>query len=482
MSNRILKRKREEIENLDDFQNKKKLPNSFDGPKPELDLFVVPSTNTSVEEGCWGEYLPLVITNTGPLEFRVSSSESGYIDLSRTCLYLSVKIINKTTNQVIDSKDVVAPTNNFLHSLFSQIDVDFNGTNFETSNNTYAYKAYLTDLLNYGEDSKSTLLQSSLFYKDTAFHMNETKIPAVKIEASSSADVSKTKQDTTVKTEENLNEGFVKRRDVLIKGNGTLDMIGKIHCDIFNSNRYLLNNVSMFIRFTRAKDNFCLISDKDDYVVHIEKARLLIRRVQISPSVQTGHDMALARTNAKYPIKRVIVKSFLITKGIKDETITNINTNVLPNRIVIGMVDNQAFNGAIKRNPFNFHHYNLSSIGVLVDGKNSVYGQPIEFDFKNRKFIRGYYSLFENIDKPVFATGNGISRSDYDGGYTLLAFDLTPDLSSGEQFNLIKNGNLSIALKFDEAVPDPLTLIVYMEYDNMIEISSSRQVTLDYQV
>jgi len=29
------------------------------------------------------------------------------------------------------------------------------------------------------------------------------------------------------------------------------------------------------------------------------------------------------------------------------------------------------------------------------------------------QYIRGYYSLFENIDKPVFATGNDISRLDY---------------------------------------------------------------------
>uniref|UniRef100_K1QKQ6 Uncharacterized protein n=1 Tax=Magallana gigas TaxID=29159 RepID=K1QKQ6_MAGGI len=34
------------------------------------------------------------------------------------------------------------------------------------------YKAYIQNLLNYGQDAKSTQLQSSLFYKDDAFNMD----------------------------------------------------------------------------------------------------------------------------------------------------------------------------------------------------------------------------------------------------------------------------------------------------------------------
>jgi hypothetical protein len=445
--------------------NKISLPDSYSAPKSELDLFVVPSTNTSIEEGSWGEYLPI-------------SSLEG-IDLSKTSLHLVASIRSKSDNKIIQIQDhVVAPVNNFFHSLFSQIDVDFNGTNFETSNNTYAYKAYLTDLLNFGEDSKNTILQSSLFYKDTAGKMDELSI---------ASEITKTEnveggQPITTTIKQKINEGLKKRRDIIMSSNGVIDMISKIHCDIFNSNKYLLDNVSMNVKFSRSKDEFCLMSNNDSFSVKIDKAVLLVRKVQISPSVIVGHSLALEKTTAKYPIKRVQVKSFIIEQAVSNSIVNNVNSTVLPNRIVIGLVENSSYNGSFRKNPFNFQHFNLNKIAILVNSKNAVYNKPIELDFTNGKYIRGYYSLFEGIDKPIFATGNGISREDYAQGYTLFAFDLTPDLSSSEEFNLLKTGNLSIDLSFKEPLTSPLSLIAYLEFDNMIEINSKRQVTLDYQV
>ena len=62
--------------------------------------------------------------------------------------------------------DNVAPTNLFLHALFSQVDFCMKNTVVTTSNNTYPYKAYIETLLNYGEEAKDTQLTASLWYKD----------------------------------------------------------------------------------------------------------------------------------------------------------------------------------------------------------------------------------------------------------------------------------------------------------------------------
>ena len=55
--------------------------------KSELDLFSVPPTQTSIENGTWVEYHPL--TNVGddsPIEFDVNGTGEDYIDLANTCL------------------------------------------------------------------------------------------------------------------------------------------------------------------------------------------------------------------------------------------------------------------------------------------------------------------------------------------------------------------------------------------------------------
>ena len=66
------------------------------------------------------------------------------------------------------ANETVDPVNNFLHSLFSQVDVTLNGTLITSSMNTYAYRAYLETLLSYGPAAKRSQLTASLFYKDEA--------------------------------------------------------------------------------------------------------------------------------------------------------------------------------------------------------------------------------------------------------------------------------------------------------------------------
>ncbi|CAH3149227.1 unnamed protein product, partial [Porites lobata] len=66
--------------------------------------------------------------------------------------------------------------------------------------------------------------------------------------------------------------------------------------------------------------------------------------------------------------------------------------------------------------------------------------------------------------------GNQISRSDYGSGYTAFCFDLSPDHCSGDHFELIKQGNLRAELHFKEPLANTVNLIVYAEFQNVIEI------------
>ena len=42
----------------------------------------------------------------------------------------------------------------------------------------------------------------------------------------------------------------------------------------------------------------------------------------------------------------------------------------IPNRIFVGMVENVSFTGQYDKNPYNFKHFNLSSIGIYVNGES----------------------------------------------------------------------------------------------------------------
>ena len=103
-------------------------------------------------------------------------------------------------------------------------------------------------------------------------------------------------------------------------------------------------------------------------------------------------------------------------------------------------------------------------------------------NFTNELYQKAYYSLFNGLVKAGLDIGNQITRSDYANGYALFAFDLTPDVCNGDHFNLVKNGNLRISLVFDGHLGSNINCIVYMEYENIIEINKSRNILWDFKV
>jgi len=77
------------------------------------------------------------------------------------------------------------------------------------------------------------------------------------------------------------------------------------------------------------------------------------------PSVFLAHATALERGTAKYPTRRVVCKSFAIPQNYLDVNHEKLFSGQLPTRIVVGLVDNRAFNGHREQNPFNFQHTHI---------------------------------------------------------------------------------------------------------------------------
>ena len=305
----------------------------------------------------------------------------------------------------------VGPVNNFLHSLFSQVDVFFNNKLVTPSSNCYAYRSYIETLLNYSSPAKESHLTCALFYADQPGRMN----------AAANAPAGES------------NSGLVKRRSFILNGQA-LDMIGHLHCDVFNQDKMLINGVEVRVRLTRSKDEFCLMDASEGglFRVNITDATLIMRRVKVSPGVLLAHSRGLSKTTAKYPITRVEIKNFNLQAGIMSTSLDNIFLGQLPKRIIVGFVDNRAFNGNRTLNPFNFEHINLSYLSLYVDGvqvpsKPLTPRQPAN---ANRLSIECFQTLFTGTGVHFSDTGCGINRENYDQGYFLTCHDLTSDLTT----------------------------------------------------
>lgn len=431
-------------------------PHSPDCLKTELDLLAVPPTQTAVQNGLWIEHHPIAtLSDTAPIEFHVSGSGDDYLDLANTFLYISAAIVHADdTALVADEK--VGPVNLWLHSLFSQMDVSLNNTLVSSSTNTYAYRAFLETLLSFGPAAKDAFLTSSLWHQDTA--------------------------GFTAKADRANNKGFGARALRTDKSK-VVHMMGRLHADLFFQDRYLINGVNLRLRLVRSKDSFSLLASDPagtkDYKIKLHSAVLFCRKVRIQPAVQLAHIKALEKAPAKYPIRRAQTKIFSVTQGNLVVNQENLFLGPLPRRIVLGCVSNAAFNGDQQLNPFHFHHFDINFLALYVDGKQ-VPAKPLQPDFAAQDYVRSYLSLFNGTGRMHRDAGNAISFQDYGKGYTLFAFDLTPDLSDQNHFELVKEGNLRLEIHFAQPLPTTINVVTYAEFDNVIEIDRSRNVLFDY--
>ncbi len=121
--------------------------------KSELDLFSVPPTQVSLEKGHWIDHQPVSsIADGGTITFMCPGTEA-YVDLSKTILVVRAKV-TKADGANLGAHKKVGVVNNFLHSLFKQVDVFLKEKQVTPAMGTYNYRAYLETLLNYGPAAK----------------------------------------------------------------------------------------------------------------------------------------------------------------------------------------------------------------------------------------------------------------------------------------------------------------------------------------
>ena len=133
------------------------------------------------------------------------------------------------------------------------------------------------------------------------------------------------------------------------------------------------------------------------------------------------------------------------------------------------MMDNDSYNGNYKKNPFNiqsFQHYNRTQTGS-VNGEEVPF-KPLKFNFDDKLSVTAYNTLFSGTGKLHGNSGSIIKREDYSEGYTIIVADLTP-FQIGDTFDLKAEGTLIIDLVFKSPLAGTINVLVYAEYDNVIE-------------
>ena len=424
-----------------------------------VSLFSRPTFDDTIKSTTYVEYRPTSQLNTeGALEFNVSGNGFSYVDLKNTRLKLRCRILQgngqpvpKMTSEAAGSK--VGPINLFLQSLWRQVDVTLQNQLLSPNIGTkYPYKAYLDVLLKYGYDAKNTQLRSQLYVKDSGPNTDDPD-PL-----------------------EGTNAGLIERATPT-DSSQMFEMEGPIYAGICLQDRYILSGVPINLKFWPSNNAFRFMSSNPnaDYKLDITEAVLKVCTIELAPPVMVAHNTALASGPAKYLYDNTDMRAYAVAKGQYSATLEDVYQNAVPSMLVVGLVASEAFMGNYKRNPFNFQHYNLNSIGFYVDGK-SMPGRPLTPDYPSDNYMSAYMTLFGNrLQEDI---GNDILYIDYKQGYCLYVFDVCQHgCGGGKPIRPVKDGHTRLDVKFAAPLPEAVTLITYAVFPAMLEIDEARLVT-----
>ena len=417
--------------------------------KDELMLFNGMPIQNAVERGQWIDVHPTNATGKGPIEFNYPGGFE-YIDLNDTELYLLVSVVKADGTHYTEAEVMdVALVNNSLHSMFSDVYVKLGNEIIEGGDAVYPYKAMLCTLFGYSEATIKTQLPSVGFIKDQAGKMESRE-----------------------------NKGFIERRSWTHAGNKEFQ--GKLFVDLFQHRQYLINNLPISIKLIRARNEFCLciFDPLEKPKVVIEDAVLYIRKCVINPEIVLQHIQMLEReVMANYYVDRYEIVTFTIPATTKSFRKDDVFSGRVPKNLIFAIVSNDAFNGTYHTNPFNFQHFNLNYMVVYVNG-DPVPFQPFTPDFKNKKCLREYNSLYMCSGDLGRDMALPFSYTDFMTGYTLFKYQLTADLSNNA---MDVRGNVRFDMKFSEGLAESVTLIIMGNFLSVINIDIARNVFCDYK-
>ena len=265
------------------------------------------------------------------------------------------------------------------------MDVILGGKLISSATNTYSHRSLLEVLLNYDKVAAESQLSCVFFCNDTAGQMEEMDISADPV----------------------MNTGLGTRGE-WTKTSKIVELQDRIHSGLFNQEKLILNGVDLTVKLHRHKPEFCLLSGDTAiaYKIAIVDAIFYVKKIELTSSVFNAINTVLNDKNAQYAITRTTPKVFTVPRGQQSQHIDNAFLGEISKRIAICMMDNDSYNGNYKNNPFNFQHYNLTQIGVSVNGEEVPF-KPLKLNLMTNCLLLPtalYSQVLENCMEIVEAT------------------------------------------------------------------------------
>ena len=303
------------------------------------------------------------IERKGLISFRIMSGDAQFIDPNNTYVLITSSIKNPEGGNIppraTDAHNLVCnvlPVNGLGTAWLKKIDVKLNGTTVSFDGNMYSHRVDIENRLSYPDMVKKGHLyimgfdeEMEAFYEiaNANIHWDDAN-PA-----------------------EHAYPAILRR---YLKGKASKNMytIARIHSEIFEQRKLLPPNTVLDIDFDRHDSDFLLLTKHNNrnYILKMESCELLTRLVDMDEEITAEIDsVSISGRRMLYPVCRVKMMNYSCGANVVDLSNFNLLTmegNLLPHRIIVVMIREDAVHGNYNRDPFNYQHFNLAEFSLKV--------------------------------------------------------------------------------------------------------------------
>ena len=295
-------------------------------------------------------------TGINPMEFIIPALDD-YVDLGRSYFTMELRL-KKSDNGNLVANEKLWPVNNLAHSIIKPIDLQLNGTLISPQSDTYHYKAYLENLLNFDREDGKTVLGPQGWFNQVDFP------PQWTANNTNSTTPHQHYRDLSANHKAALATSIAEVNKYA--GGVTHSLVFTPHLEVFHTGKVLVPGVEIKMKFHFNSPNLFLngVTLASRLMEGDVKLRFHLCQLRLNETVY--RNLSVQRHNGKqmatYPTVRSEIRTFSMQGNLTRFDIPNLFQNRVPDRLIVALVDSRNFNGDVTRDPFCFQKFGLSSI------------------------------------------------------------------------------------------------------------------------
>ena len=318
------------------------------------------------------------LTGTRPITFSIPASDD-YYDLNELCFQVKVRLTDpaaeyqglkgNVANSDGNNTRNTYCVNNFGHTIFGDINLRMNGVLMTEQSNTYHYKAYVETSLNCNREEGATKLAPQGWVNQLNV-IDEMRAKGANSDTHTNANWSGNAEFRAL-TSRWLSESW---HTFIIRPHLPPLKTGKCLVPGVQSDFELfLNRNSIYLMGTRNKGT---LNDKKFPAIRNEdmKVTLLMRKVTLIASVYVCKKKDKCRKKiVRYPVVRSEICTFSFDGRTTQWEQDNVFVGRLPNRVMVGLLHSDAFNGDLQRYPYAFEKFGVTQVRQTLNGEEYPY-------------------------------------------------------------------------------------------------------------